>query len=111
MIIRTSSGHLFRVRPADGIDHAWHGIPVKRTASGFAAKSGAVERLVRKAGCYEVDREEAAAAPAPATALSDSRIEALAGSAQHGFANWAVMWDELRSMAAEIRRYRNGGAI
>lgn len=44
-------------------------------------------------------------------ALSDARIDALAASAQQGFANWSIMWDELRSMAAEIRRHRNGGTV
>jgi hypothetical protein len=63
MIIRTSAGHLFQVRPAEGIDHAWLGIPVKQAGSGYAFKARAVERLVRKKGCYEVDRDAVATVP------------------------------------------------
>jgi hypothetical protein len=34
MIIETSGNQLYRVRPAEGIDHAWIGIEVKKTKEG-----------------------------------------------------------------------------
>jgi hypothetical protein len=38
--------------------------------------------------------------------VSDDRVDGLASSQLEGFANWAIMWIELRSLAAEVKRYR-----
>jgi hypothetical protein len=51
MIVETSSNQLFDVKPADGIDHAWLGVEVKRVkGGGYAPKAKARPILVRKAG-------------------------------------------------------------
>jgi hypothetical protein len=42
----------------------------------------------------------------PSGGITDARIAGFAASQQDGFANWAVMWDEIRAMANEIKRYR-----
>jgi hypothetical protein len=34
MIVETSSNQLYRVEPAEGIDHAWIGVEVKRAKGG-----------------------------------------------------------------------------
>lgn len=39
--------------------------------------------------------------------LTDERIEAFQANKLEGFANWAVMWDEIRRMAQEIKYYRD----
>jgi len=49
MIVETSSNQLFRVRPAEGIDHAWIGIEVKKVGGAYVPKAKAREQLVRKA--------------------------------------------------------------
>jgi hypothetical protein len=38
--------------------------------------------------------------------ISDERIAGFANSKQEGFANWAIMWDEVRALAAEVQYYR-----
>jgi uncharacterized protein (UPF0254 family) len=54
MIVMNSAGDLYRVAAAEGIDHAWTGTPVKKTAAGYLPKAKAIARLVRKAGCVVV---------------------------------------------------------
>jgi hypothetical protein len=55
MIVQTNDGAFFRVEPAEGIDHAWLGVAVKRTKDGFAPKPGKQRKqLVRKAGAVVV---------------------------------------------------------
>lgn len=49
MIIETSSNQLYQVRDADGIDHAWIGIRVKKTKAGYVPVAKARDELVRKA--------------------------------------------------------------
>jgi hypothetical protein len=57
MIVKTNDGAFFRVEPADGIDHAWLGVAVKRTKDGFAPKAGKQRKqLVRKAGAVVVQQ-------------------------------------------------------
>lgn len=55
MIVETSSNQFFRVRVADGIDHAWIGIEVKRVKGSWEAKAKAREILVRKAATRVVE--------------------------------------------------------
>lgn len=57
-IIEDNTRARFAVRDADGIDHAWIGIPVKGAAGvGYAPKGrNPSERLVRKAGCHILSR-------------------------------------------------------
>lgn len=52
-IIEDTSNSVYAVRAADGIDHAWIGIPVKAApVVGWAPKGRSPkERLVRKVGC------------------------------------------------------------
>jgi hypothetical protein len=57
MIVRETSGQTYRVTGAGpGLEHCWMGVPVKRTPAGFAPKSNARPRLVRRAGCVIVAR-------------------------------------------------------
>jgi hypothetical protein len=49
MIIETSAGQRFRVSDADGIDHAWIGVEVKKAKGEWVAKANARPMLVRKA--------------------------------------------------------------
>ena len=55
MIIETSSNQFFDVKPADGIDHAWLGVEVKRVKGGYAPKAKARPILVRKAGSKVIE--------------------------------------------------------
>ena len=49
MIVEDSAGHLFAVKDAPGIDHAWMGVAVKRKNGGYAMKACKKVVLVRKA--------------------------------------------------------------
>jgi hypothetical protein len=61
MIVETSSNQLFDVKPADGIDHAWLGVEVKRVkGGGYVPKADARPMLVRKAGSKVISRRRAA---------------------------------------------------
>jgi hypothetical protein len=54
MIVETSSNQFFDVKPADGIDHAWLGVEVKRVkGGGYAPKAKA--RPLRKAGSKVIE--------------------------------------------------------
>lgn len=55
MVIETSSNQFFKVRDAEGIDHAWLGVEVKRSKDGWVAKVKAREMLVRKAATRVVE--------------------------------------------------------
>jgi len=39
--------------------------------------------------------------------MTDDRIASFLASQQEGFANWAIMWDEIRNLAAEVKHYRD----
>lgn len=39
--------------------------------------------------------------------VSDERLEGFAASNLDGFANWAIMWSEIRAMAIELKHYRD----
>lgn len=55
MIVRDTSGFHYLVRDGGpGLEHAWIGVPVKRTAAGFVPKANARDRLVRRLGCVIV---------------------------------------------------------
>ena len=56
MIVETSSNQFFDVKPADGSDHAWLGVEVKRVkGGGYAPKAKARPILVRKAGSKVIE--------------------------------------------------------
>jgi hypothetical protein len=56
MIVETTSNQLYKVEPAEGIDHAWLGVEVKRVrGGGYAPKAKAQPILVRKAGSKVID--------------------------------------------------------
>ena len=48
MIVETTSNQIYRVEPADGIDHAWQGVEVKRAKGEYVPKAKARVVLVRK---------------------------------------------------------------
>jgi hypothetical protein len=59
MIVETSSNQLYRVEPAEGIDHAWIGVEVKRAkGGGYTPKAKARPILVRKAGSKMINGGE-----------------------------------------------------
>lgn len=54
-IIRDAAGNHFIAKDAGpGLEHAYLGIPAKRTGGTWAAKAGAKERLVRRVGTVVV---------------------------------------------------------
>jgi hypothetical protein len=55
MIIEDSTNRLFRVTDAEGIDHAWKGVEVKKVKGAYVPKSKAREILVRKAASKVVE--------------------------------------------------------